>query len=94
MARTARLTTRFLARRVSLGVVTGSRTSKTVGAVIASLARALVLPGPADFEAAMPPVRSAFVRRVPDENLWIWYRFDEESVTLINITQTPPVPTA
>ena len=76
MARTARLTPRFLARRDALGIRSGSRTSKALGATIAALARATFLPRQLDYEAAIPPVSRAFVRRVPDENLWIWYRFD------------------
>jgi hypothetical protein len=93
MARTARLTPRFLARRASVGALSGSEVSKAIGRVIATLAGASVLPGALDYEAAIPPVTSAFVRRVPGQNLWIWYRFDDDSITLINVTDTPPLAT-
>jgi hypothetical protein len=94
MARTARLTPRFLARRDALGVKSGSETSRALGGAIAALARASVLPGPLDQEAAIPPVLRALVRRVPRESLWIWYRFDDEIVTLVSLTDIPPVPTS
>jgi hypothetical protein len=55
------------------------------------LASAEVLPDHADFETAFRPGR-AFVRRVPKQNLWIWYRFDADHVSLISITDQPPVP--
>ena len=93
MARAARLTPRFLARRNALGIQRGSNASKVLGAAISALANAPLLPGVLDYEAAIPPVLRAFVRRVPDENLWIWNRFDETTVTLVNLTDVPPVPT-
>ena len=92
MARTARLTPRFLARRTALGITFGSPRSRAIGATIAALAHAELLPGALDYLAPIPPVQAAFVRRVTGENLWLWFRFDDVSVTIVNISSVPPTP--
>jgi hypothetical protein len=51
-----------------------------------------VLPGPLDYEVAIPPTQRAWVRRVPNSNLWVFYRFDDANVRLVALTATPPVP--
>jgi hypothetical protein len=58
---------------------------------VRALGAAEVLPEQVDFEAVFHPGR-AFVRRVPKHNLWIWFRFDADHVTLVSITDEPPVP--
>jgi hypothetical protein len=44
-----------------------------------------------DFEAEFKP-GTALVRRAGSANLWIWFRFTEDSVTILSVTNTPPVP--
>ena len=56
------------------------------------LARADNLPGPGDTRALLPPVREAFVRRVPGRNLWVWYRAEGETLFLVHLSSDPPVP--
>src|SRR5690606_798952 len=81
VARVVRLSPRFLSRLQALGVVRGSSASMAVGRVVQALGRADVLPGPGDYEAAIPPTSRAWVRRVPGENLWLFYRATEEAVS-------------
>jgi hypothetical protein len=40
----------------------------------------------------MKPIGRAWVRRVADRNLWLWYRFNDEELTLVAVTTEPPVP--
>ncbi len=62
-----------------------------VGAVMRGLGSGADLPSPADTLAEFRPGR-AFVRRVPGQNLWVWYRFDADTVTVVSVTDQPPVP--
>ena len=59
---------------------------------IAALARE-PLPTMQDMETMKPPVSSIYwFRRVPEMNLWIWFLFNDEYVTLISLTDKPPTP--
>ena len=70
----------------------GSERSLAVGRTVSALTSADELPGPADFEAREKPVGRAWVRRVAGRNLWLWYRFNDEEVSLLTLTTEPPVP--
>jgi hypothetical protein len=74
-----------------LGIVPGSARDRAVGATVRAIARAEALPGPLDTSAEFKPGR-ALVRRVPRENLWIWYRVDEMYLHLLAVRAEPPVP--
>ncbi len=89
MQRIARLTPRFYARRRSLGVAGDSAiaVARTIGALTRE-----PLPSPQDLEGMMPPVARYWFRRVPSFNLWVWFAFDDASVTVVSLTATPPVP--
>jgi hypothetical protein len=50
------------------------------------------LPGPLDFEALIPPVERAWVRRVSGCNLWVFYRFDANALRAVTLAASPPVP--
>jgi hypothetical protein len=50
------------------------------------------LPGPLDYEVVVPPVKRFWVRRVTNANIWIFYSFDDEAVTLLYATSSPPIP--
>ena len=89
--RIARLTPGFHRARSRLGIATGSPRAQAVAAVVRALAEADILPEHADLEASFHPSR-AFVRRVPKHNLWVWFRVDADHVTLISITDEPPIP--
>jgi hypothetical protein len=75
-----------------LGVVPGSARGRAVGRVIAALMVEGTLPGPGDVSALIPPTREAFVRRVPDRNLWIWYVEVGAELLLLGLTSEPPTP--
>ena len=93
MARVPRLTPLFLARRRALGIVRGSPESQALGATIASLCEAATLPGVLDVLTAMPPTRTALVRRVAGQTLWVWHSVtDAGDVVLLTLTRVPPVP--
>jgi hypothetical protein len=59
--------------------------------VIDALVQAEMLPGPNDVSSKFAPGH-AHVRRVPKHNLWLWYRFDADHVTLLSVKEEPPVP--
>lgn len=90
MSRVARLTRRFLESRERLELTAGSPIGRAIGSTIAALAQADGLPGPDDYETIIPPTDEAFVRRVPNQNLWILYRFDDFDLRLIGIMKQPP----
>ena len=50
-----------------------------------------MLPGPSDLETTFQPGR-AYVRRVPRNNLWIWYRVNVSYVEILTVRDQPPVP--
>ncbi|MBI3202642.1 MAG: hypothetical protein HYZ29_13975 [Myxococcales bacterium] len=92
MARVIDLTPRFLARLDALGVQRGSGASKAIGATIAALANEPSLPGPGDALAATPPAGTAWVRRVPGHNLWLWFTASEAHLVVWSLHRRPPVP--
>lgn len=92
MARVAKPTPRFLKRLQALGIPSGSALSRAIAHEIGALAGADALPGPLDFETTIPPTHSAWVRRLTGENIWLLYAWDDEHVSLLTVTTTPPVP--
>lgn len=75
MQRIPKLTERFNKRRRALGLISGPR-GIALARAIGALARG-TLPGPADFETLMPPVRRYWVRRVVRFNIWVLYTFND-----------------
>jgi hypothetical protein len=63
-----------------------------IGTTIQKLTEEPELPSPLDTYASIPPVSSAYARRVAGRNLWIWYRATDEVLSLVAITTDPPVP--
>jgi hypothetical protein len=63
-----------------------------VARAVRALAASGDLPGKSDFEATVRPVGRAWVRRVAQRNLWIWYRIADDEVILVSVTTDPPVP--
>ncbi len=92
MARTVRLTPRFIEGLRACGVTRGSEASAAVGATLAALAEASELPGLLDTEALIPPTGRALVRRVPGRNLWLWYKANEAEIVAIRALRVPPMP--
>ena len=90
MPRVPRLTLRFRESRERAEIIPGSPAARAVASTIAALARADGLPGPDDHETIIPPTDEAFVRRVPNHNLWILYRFDAVYVRFVGIMKRPP----
>ena len=62
-----------------------------MAAAIRSLVQTEVLPTPMDTIAAFGAGR-AFVRRVPRENLWIWFQVADRHLELLAVKDEPPVP--
>lgn len=60
-------------------------------ATVGALTAAERLPGPSDVRSRFAP-GYAHVRRVSGQNLWIWYRFDEDHVDFLALKNEPPVP--
>lgn len=85
------LTPGFARARSRLGIQIGSERARALAACLSSLASARALPGALDFEADFAP-GTAQVRRAGSANLWVWYRFGDASVTILSVTNTPPVP--
>lgn len=75
----------------TLGVASGTPRSLAVFGAIRTLTDADELPGHVDVRAKLAP-GFAHVRRVPGQNLWIWYRFDDEHVDMVTLKSEPPVP--
>lgn len=88
-----RSTTAFQAALERLGIRPGSEAALAVTATIRALAAAS-LPSPLDTFVLIPPTGRAYVRRVRNKNLWVWYAFDDDASRLLVITlqSSPPVP--
>jgi hypothetical protein len=65
---------------------------EALAAMVRSLATAEVLPGPFDYQVAIPPVQTAWCRRVPGYNVWLFYRVREDVLYLLHVVSSPPVP--
>ncbi len=96
MARTPRLTPRFLARRTALGIVKDSAESRAIAATIVALCTSETLPGPGDAMTLLEPADGrgvatlVHVRRVRGLNLWIWYREVADVLEIARLTDRPP----
>jgi hypothetical protein len=64
-----------------------------LGRSLAAIADSSTLPGPLDVEVQFRPGK-AHARRVAQLNLWVWFRFDEDSVSIVSVTDEPPLPWA
>lgn len=73
-----------------IGVRSGTALHRAVYATIRSLGTD-ALPGAGDYETSFAP-GVAHVRRVPAQNLWLLYRFDDEHVTVMTARTQPPIP--
>lgn len=62
-----------------------------MAAAIRSLVQSEALPAQMDTVAAFGAGR-AFVRRMPRENLWIWYQVGNRHLELLAVKGEPPVP--
>ncbi len=40
----------------------------------------------------MPPTARYWFRRVPGQNLWIYFSFDDVTVYLVTLSAKPPIP--
>ena len=56
------------------------------------LANATTLPSPRDYKIALPPVRTAWCRRVTAQNLWLVYDIRDDVVHALMVLPSPPVP--
>jgi hypothetical protein len=98
VARTPRLSPRFLAERSALGILPHSRESRALAATIVALCTSETLPGPGDAMTLLEPTDArgvatlVHVRRVHALNLWIWYREADAGkvVELATMTDRPP----
>ena len=89
-ARVLRVSATFRRSVERLGVLAGSPSYRAVSSTMRALASAQ-LPGPGDFEMHFAPTK-AHVRRVTGQNLWLVYRFDDDSVYIMTVRGQPPIP--
>lgn len=94
MNRVVRLTVLFRRACSRLDLAPQSERGKAMGRTIATLVNAKTLPGPVDSPVLFRSTTRAFVRRVSNRNLWLWYRLDDAAseITLVDISTEPPVP--
>jgi len=85
------LTPGFARARSRLRIQTGTDRAKALAACVGSIGSSDALPGPTDCEADFPP-GTAYVRRAGRANLWVWYRFGADHITILTVTDTPPIP--
>lgn len=91
MGRTLRLTHGYVESLSRLSATRSEASRRGLRSTLESLA-VDPLPGPLDYEIAIPPTRWAWVRRVPNCNLWVFYNFDDAEVRVVGVRGTPPVP--
>jgi hypothetical protein len=88
MRRIPKLTPRFLARRKALGATRGALSRLIVREIEVHCRDPL--PGRFDFETIMPPVSPRYWCRPIGSGLWLYYIFDDATVTLANLTNREP----
>ena len=91
MGRKLRLTNRYKSALEKWGPQGGSEAARRLSATLRSLASG-TLPGPFDYEVMTPPVGRYWCRRVPNANLWVFYKHDDAEVKIITLQRTPPIP--
>jgi hypothetical protein len=92
VSRLLKLTTPYLRAADRLGVVPGSARGRAVGRILAAISGDPILPAPGDVRTLRPPTHEAFVRRVPERNLWVWYTLKDDAVFVVGLTSEPPIP--
>ena len=84
--------TTWYARRARSFARPGSERARALARQIRILAAADELPRPPDYQAELRPVGKAWIAKVSDRNLWLWYRYDADEVMVVAVTTQPPVP--
>jgi len=98
LERVIRYDRRFRSSCERLGLVPGTPLARRVAATVRTLAFAVELPEASGSRALIPPTRSAWVRRVPAANQWIYFvarteaGTDAEIVEIVSIVGAPPPP--
>jgi hypothetical protein len=64
---------------------------RALNALLASMLAA-ELPGTQDAETLMPPTARYWFRRVPGQNLWLYFAFSETQLFAVSLTRQPPIP--
>jgi hypothetical protein len=100
LGRIPRLTKRYLRARARLGVRAGTAEGRDVAREAGRLEKADVLPLPGDVYTLLPHEKGtdvstavqvlAHVHRVPGRNLWLWYWWTNDELTLVALTKVPP----
>jgi hypothetical protein len=89
------LSPRYLTDAHALRVVGGSPASRALGAIVRALAEAASLPLEGDAYTFLLDDGDlqvlAHSRRVPRCNLWVWYWATDQDLTLVALTNVPPV---
>lgn len=89
--RIPRLSPGFRRAMVRLNIASSTTRRRAVAATVRALAADDLLPASQDTVVEFRPGR-AYVRRVPGHNLWVWYRFDSTTVSIVSVSDQPPVP--
>jgi Txe/YoeB family toxin of Txe-Axe toxin-antitoxin module len=82
----------FVASLHRAGVRARSPQLEAIKETLRAITEAENLPGPLDYEVLIPPVRTAWCRRIPGQNLWLFYRVSDDAVYILLVTRMPPVP--
>lgn len=80
----------LLACHRRLQIAPGSPRAKRLAATVAALLADASLPGPQDVPTIIPPGLAVYVRRVPGDNLWVWFKLTVGELVLVTATDTPP----
>lgn len=72
----------------------GTDLGRALAATMRAIADTANLPAYCDYLVQIPPTQEAFVRRVRNLNLWVFFILpDASSVVFITLVTQPPVPT-
>ena len=92
-ARVSLLRPQFVASLRRVGALPGSSSYRAILATVRQLT-ADELPTRGDYEIATPPVGRSWVRRVREENLWVTFTWNHDTVFVGAVLRAPPVPIA
>ena len=88
--RILRLSERFNRAVRRLGVA-GTPAGQALASTLVSMQQE-TLPGPLDAEAMMPPTAIYWFRRIPGQNLWLYFSWSNTELYAVSLTARPPVP--
>jgi Txe/YoeB family toxin of Txe-Axe toxin-antitoxin module len=87
-----KFTKRFFQTFQIHGLSPGSAEAKALHDTIRAIVSDVPPPGAQNYEVLIPPVKTAWARRVAGRNVWIVYNYTDTHILVSYVTRNPPAP--